>query len=139
MAYPPYQMKGPALYKKPLYKKSKGKKNITTKPTDYDKRKEELIAQGFTPADADKMIQDGATTGDSGLPFLGGLLSKGKDLLSKGIGKVKDIGGKALMGSDGKFGWKDAGRLALGGPLVGGALGLMKKGKKPNLPKSKNY
>ena len=38
------------------------KKNSPTKKR-TDKTKEQLIKEGFTPADADKMIKDGATTG----------------------------------------------------------------------------
>ena len=114
MAYPPYQMKGPALYKsKPLHKdlpkgytkedakflkeqnedvvryedldakgraiwKKQGKK-IPKTTKKKGKTKEDYIKEGFTPADADRMIKDGATTGTSAAPFLG--------KIAKGVGK----------------------------------------------------
>ena len=39
-----------------------GKKS-PTKMKDGKKTKEDLLKEGFTPADADKMMKDGATTG----------------------------------------------------------------------------
>jgi len=160
MAYPPYQMKGPALYKsKPLHKdlpegytkedakflkeqnedvvryedldakgraiwKKQGKK-IPKTTKKKEKTKEDYIKEGFTPADADRMMKDGATTGKSAVPFLGGMLGK----VAKGVGKFAK---GALTGKDGKFGIGDVGRLALGpiGAVAGGA-GLFKKGQKP--------
>ena len=99
MAYTPYQMKGPALYDKG--KKPKGKKKKKTL--------EDYLNEGFSQQEAEQMLKDGATTGDSAVPFIG-----------------------ALMGKDGKFGIGDVGRLALG-PMgaAAGAAGLFKKGKKP--------
>ena len=111
MAYTPYQMKGPALYDKG--KKPKGKKKKKTL--------EDYLNEGFSQEEAEQMLKDGATTGDSAVPFLGGI--------AKGIGK---LAGGALKGKDGKFGIGDVGRLALG-PMgaAAGAAGLFKKGKKP--------
>ncbi len=115
MAYTPYQMKGPALYNKG--KKPKGKKKKKTL--------EDYLNEGFSQQEAEQMLKDEATTGDSAVPFLG--------KLAKGIGGTlkKGLGG-ALMGKDGKFGIGDVGRLALG-PMgaAAGAAGLFKKGKKP--------
>lgn len=73
-----FKMKGPSMY--PLYKKaSQGgiAVNRTGNPgaadgrassspfqkNTGDKTKEQLLKEGFTPADADRMIKDGATTG----------------------------------------------------------------------------
>ena len=111
MAYTPYQMKGPALYDKG--KKPKGKEKKKTL--------EDYLNEGFSQEEAEQMLKDGATTGDSAVPFLG--------KLAKGIGGMAK---GALMGKDGKFGIGDVGRLALG-PMgaAAGAAGLFKKGKKP--------
>ena len=167
MAYPPYQMKGPALYKSPMHKDvvidgktypegytqadvdrlkkqnedvvrredldEAGKKifdankakNAKKKTSKKKKTKEDYLKEGFTPADADRMMKDGATTGKSPAPFLGKLV--------KGVGKFAK---GMVTGKDGKFGIGDVGRLALGpmGAVAGGAMGagLFKKGKKPN-------
>ena len=43
---------------------SKRHESEVSKDTDYQKRKEELLNQGFTPEDADQMIKSGATTGE---------------------------------------------------------------------------
>ena len=73
-----FKMKGPSMY--PLYKKaSQGgiAVNRTGNPgaadgrassspfqkNTGDKTKEQLLKEGFTPADADRMMKDGATTG----------------------------------------------------------------------------
>ena len=171
MAYPPYQMKGPALYKSPMHKDvvidgktypegytqadvdrlkkqnedvvrredldEAGKKifdankakNAKKKTSKKKKTKEDYLKEGFTPADADRMMKDGATTGTSPAPFLGGVLGK----VAKGVGKFAK---GMVTGKDGKFGIGDVGRLALGpmGAVAGGAMGagLFKKGKKPN-------
>lgn len=115
MAYTPYQMKGPALYtSKPLHKGKKKKKTL-----------EDYLNEGFSQAEAEQMLKEGATTGNSAVPFIGGMLSK----VAKGVGGLAK---GALKGKDGKFGLGDVGRLALG-PLgaAAGAAGLFKKGKKP--------
>lgn len=113
MAYTPYQMKGPSLYKK-------GDKKSTEKKK---KTFEDYMEEGFSPEEARQMAKDGATTGETQPPtaFLG--------KLAKGIGK---FAGGVIKGKDGKFGVGDVGRLALG-PMgaVAGGLGLFKKGKKP--------
>ena len=65
-----YKMKGPSLYKN-LHVQREGYANMgdgraNSSPLQKntgDKTKEQLIKEGFTPADADKMIKDGATTG----------------------------------------------------------------------------
>lgn len=114
MAYPPYKMKGPALYK------NDPKKN-TEKPKEKKKTFEDYMEEGFSPEEARQMAETGATTGKSAVPFMGKLLSK-----------AKSFAGGVLKGKDGKFGVGDVGRLALG-PMgaVAGGLGLFKKGKKP--------
>lgn len=147
MAYTPYQMKGPSLYKK-------GDKKSTEKKK---KTFEDYMEEGFSPEEARQMAKDGATTGESPLerkkdakyyrkeaskkpqsqkkkknygptqptPPPTAFLGK----LAKGIGK---FAGGVIKGKDGKFGVGDVGRLALG-PMgaVAGGLGLFKKGKKP--------
>lgn len=167
MAYTPYQMKGPALYKSPVPKDvviggktypegytqadvdrlkeqnedvvrredldEAGKKifdankakNAKKKTKKKKKTVEDYLNEGFSQAEAEQMAKDGATTGKSAAPFLGGLIKKaGK--FAKGM----------VTGKDGKFGIGDVGRLALGpvGAVAGGA-GLFKKGQKP----TKNY
>ena len=73
-----FKMKGPSMY--PLYKKASqggiavnrsgnpGAADGRASSSPFqkntgDKTKEQLLKEGFTPADADKMIKDGATTG----------------------------------------------------------------------------
>ena len=119
MAYKPFKMKGHTLpginqkgYKNmdngqstsaPFQEHVKGAKTVN----DY-------LNEGFSQVEAEQMHKDGATTGETPTKFLRGAFSK-----------IKDMGSKMLKGQDGKFGWKDAGRLALGGPVLGGALGFM--------------
>ena len=56
MAKGPFRMKRGAS---PAFKDLGSSKPKTKEP----KTKEQLIAEGFTPADADQMIKEGATTG----------------------------------------------------------------------------
>tara|TARA_R100000742_G_C4267114_1_gene85274 strand:+ start:824 stop:1339 length:516 start_codon:yes stop_codon:yes gene_type:complete len=119
MAYKPFKMKGhtlPGINQKG-YKNMDNGQSTSAPFQDHVKGAKtvnDYLKEGFSQVEAEQMHKDGATTGETPAKFLGGAFSK-----------IKDIGSKMLKGKDGKFGWKDAGRLALGGPMLGGALGLM--------------
>jgi hypothetical protein len=101
----PFQMKDE---KKPTKKKAK--------------TKEDYIKEGFTPADADKMMKDGATTGKQKSP------AKFFGKLAKGIGGALGgaVKGKGVLG---------AAMNPVG--AIGNATGLFMKGKKKSPVKAK--
>tara|TARA_R110000744_G_scaffold117392_2_gene219448 strand:+ start:341 stop:1153 length:813 start_codon:yes stop_codon:yes gene_type:complete len=144
-----YKMKGPAMY--PNYRGNKPAQQVISvnktgnpgaadgraasspfqmkdekKPTKKKaKTKEDYIKEGFTPADADKMMKDGATTGKQKSP------AKFFGKLAKGIGGALGgaVKGKGVLG---------AAMNPVG--ALGNATGLFMKGKKKSpvkaIPKS---
>jgi len=160
MAYPPYQMKGPALYKsKPLHKDlpegyTKEDAKFLKEQNEDVVRYEDLDAKGRaiwkkqgkkipkTTKKKTKTVEDYLNEGfsqaeaeqmakDGATTGKSAVPFLGK--LAKGVGKFAK---GMVTGKDGKFGIGDVGRLALGpmGAVAGGAMGagLFKKGKKPN-------
>ena len=158
MAYTPFKMKGPSLYGK-LKAQRNGYKNMgdgksTSSPFQQsdasEKTIDQLIDEGFTPADARRMQKDGAQTGKSKATkeqiakIKKNIGKKGKmaDPKASPAKFIKKIGGALkgmVTGSDGKFGLGDVGRMALGpaGMLMGAGMG-MKKMDKDKKKKIKN-
>jgi hypothetical protein len=105
MSYSPYKMKGAALYSKG--KKPEGKENKKTL--------EDYLNEGFSQKEAEQMLKDGATTGDSAVPFIGKL--------------AKGIGGMAKKAFQGGVGDTLMGKNAAGALLNPGGAALNQIGK----------
>lgn len=157
MAYTPYQMKGPALYRSPMHKHvdpdapgtpgkpgfeppvvydeldAKGKAIYNANKKKSKTNKKTTVPKGPTLAEKmDKLMKEGHTQKDAYHMIQNGAVS-GLPFLGGLMNKAKKFAGGMLKGKDGKFGVGDVGRLALG-PMgaVAGGLGLFKKGKKPS-------
>ena len=68
-----FKMKGMKFYGEQAAKDGHNNYRAKSSPlqvNDGKKTKEQLLKEGFTPADADKMMKDGATTGETSKPSL---------------------------------------------------------------------
>jgi len=68
-----FKMKGMKFYGEQAAKDGHNNYRAKSSPlqvNDGKKTKEQLLEEGFTPADADKMMKDGATTGQTSKPSL---------------------------------------------------------------------
>tara|TARA_R100000278_G_scaffold121921_1_gene106896 strand:- start:564 stop:1799 length:1236 start_codon:yes stop_codon:yes gene_type:complete len=115
MAYTPFKMRGPSLYKNLKVNRNgykamdDGRANSSPfQQTADEKTIDELIQEGFTPEDARRMQKDGAATGEQSADKAKKTVSKvnkmkkdaaqAKDSPSKFLGGLKKMGGKFLKG-----------------------------------------